>query len=306
MPTSSHAVNAVQLQHLHVNGATLAYKIKGDIGRPLLITLHGGRGFGESSTETLSDKSGSHGSDFTACGPLSDAYRVLSFDFRGHGQSSFTRPFTFSQIVDDVEALRAHFAGNDKVIICGGSFGGYIAQQYAITYPDKVSHLILRGTAPSHEHEAEAMTTIKERLHLAPMASPQMLEKVFSSFKDDEEMRLVMFAIGPLYSEGTYDPDRGLESCRQTIYRAESHNELYSEQEKYFDYRPRLSEITAPTLIIVGERDWICPPDQSRIMHEGIPRSELMVVANANHSVHHEQNELVIRKIRSFLSENSL
>ena len=34
---------------------------------------------------------------------------------------------------------------------------------------------------------------------------------------------------------------------------------LYSEEEKYFDYRPRLKEITAPTLIIVGERDWICP-----------------------------------------------
>jgi proline iminopeptidase len=34
---------------------------------------------------------------------------------------------------------------------------------------------------------------------------------------------------------------------------------LYSEEEKYFDYRARLKEITAPTLIIVGERDWICP-----------------------------------------------
>lgn len=94
---------------------------------------------------------GDHISDFKAYCPLIDHFRVLSFDFRGHGQSSVTEPFTFRQIVDDVEALRWHFAGQDrKIIILGGSFGGYIAQQYAIEYPDSVSHVILRGTAPSH------------------------------------------------------------------------------------------------------------------------------------------------------------
>lgn len=99
---------------------------------------------------------------------------------------------------------------------------------------------------------------------------------------------------------------------------------LYSEKEKYFDYRARLKEITAPTLIIVGERDWICPlstssrlltqraglgpcqrltlSDQSKIMADGIPDSKLLVVKDANHSVHHEKNELVISEIRSFLS----
>ncbi|OCF44563.1 hypothetical protein I317_01636 [Kwoniella heveanensis CBS 569] len=236
------------LQHVEINGASLAYRIIGKPDAPLFITLHGGRGFG------------SHGSDFRAYQSLCDQYRVLSFDFRGHGQSSPTPPYTFAKIVEDVEALRKHFAGDDQAIICGGSFGGYIAQQYAITYPNKVSQLILRGTAPSHEHEAEALAIIKQRLHRAPMASVDMLRKVFSSFKDDAEMALVMFAIGPLYSEGKYDPDKELESCRNTIYRADSHNALYSEEEKYFDYRDRLKEITAPTLIIVGEKDWICPP----------------------------------------------
>ena len=39
-------------------------------------------------------------------------------------------------------------------------------------------------------------------------------------------------------------------------------DDLYSEQEKYFDYRSRLHEISIPTLIIVGENDWICPPSE--------------------------------------------
>ncbi|WVF67397.1 hypothetical protein IAT40_002153 [Kwoniella sp. CBS 6097] len=282
------------LQYVEINGARLAFRIVGKTDAPLFITLHGGRGFG------------SHGSDFRAYQSLSDQFRVLSFDFRGHGLSSPTPPYTFAQIVDDVDALRKHFVGDDQAVICGGSFGGYIAQQYAITYPDKVAHLILRGTAPSHEHEAEALVIIKQRLSRAPMASVEMLKKVFSSFKDDTEMALVMFAIGPLYSEGDYNPDQGLESCRSTIYRADSHNALYSEEEKYFDYRDRLRDIVAPTLIIVGEKDWICPPSQSEIIQRGITNSQLLVVPNANHSVHHEKNAEVIQAIRTFVKSQQV
>lgn len=92
--------------------------------------------------------------DFSAFGPLGNQYRVLSFDFRGHGQSSSTKPFTFAQIVEDIEGLRRQFAGDtQKTIICGGSFGGFLAQQYSIQYADKVSHLILRGTAPSYHRK---------------------------------------------------------------------------------------------------------------------------------------------------------
>jgi proline iminopeptidase len=96
---------------------------------------------------------GSHESDFKVFKALSDQVRILSFDFRGHGQSSSTKPYTFAQIVDDIDGLRKHFIGDEKAVICGGSFGGIIAQQYAITYPENVLRLILRGTAPSHERQ---------------------------------------------------------------------------------------------------------------------------------------------------------
>ena len=52
---------------------------------------------------------------------------------RGHGESSVTGPFTFQQLTDDIDGLRQYFVGEmGKVIILGGSFGGYLAQQYAI------------------------------------------------------------------------------------------------------------------------------------------------------------------------------
>ncbi|ODO06080.1 hypothetical protein L198_01309 [Cryptococcus wingfieldii CBS 7118] len=302
------------LSFIGINGARLAYRLKGEPELPLLITLHGGRGFG------------SHDGDFAAFHPLSDTFRVLSFDFRGHGQSSPTYPYTFKQIVDDIEGLRRHFAGDEKAVILGGSFGGFIAQQYAITYPDSVSHLLLRGTAPSHHHEKEALENIRRRAATkAPMASENYLKKIFGTITDDNEFRIIMFAIGPLYLDGAYDADKALESSRKTIYNAESHNSLYSEKEKYFDYREGLKTLSIPTLIFVGEHDWITPPctpasptflmprplmkgaiiAQSKLIHERAPNSKLVIFPNANHSVHHDKNAEVLKLIRDFVSSST-
>ncbi|GME35850.1 putative proline iminopeptidase [Neofusicoccum parvum] len=273
---------------ISLNGAEFSYSIAGPADGRLVILLHGGRGFGD------------HRSDFKAYQPLADSYRILGFDFRGHGHSSLSPPYTFKQLVDDIEAFRQHFGGDEKAVIAGGSFGGFLAQQYAITYPDKVSHLVLRGTAPSHHHEEEAIRTLEARLHRAPSASVEMLHKVFSAFEDDEEFRLIIFAINPLYTE-SYNADGGLKKIRDTVFRAETHNALYSEQEKYFDYRNDLHRVTAKTLIVVGEEDWICPPTQSKLIAERIPESRLLVIPGANHSVQHEKNGEFVRAVRELL-----
>ncbi|KAK8086062.1 hypothetical protein PG994_001036 [Apiospora phragmitis] len=312
------------VQFVEINGARLAYRIAGPADAPLFITLHGGRGMGD------------HRSDFKAYSPLSvgDAassgggcYRVLSFDYRGHGRSSATRPYTFSQIVDDVEGIRAHFTNKEreKVVICGGSFGGFLALHYAIRYADRVRHLVLRGTAASWHQEEDAIKVLEQRLDRAPSFSVRMLrDKVFGRFASDLEFRLVHLAMLPLYSEA-FDADQALQSCLGNVYNAEAHNDLYSDSEKYFDYRDQLSRITAKTLVIVGDKDWICPPglshssstendaaslspggrpltcekaENSEFIASRIPGAALMVVENANHSVHLEKNEEVIARIR--------
>ncbi|KAK1710770.1 uncharacterized protein CLUP02_16211 [Colletotrichum lupini] len=274
---------------VNINGARLAYRIAGPNNAPLMITLHGGRGMGD------------HKSDFKVYGQLSDKIRVLSFDYRGHGQSSLTKPYTFGQIVDDIEAVRQHFIGDDQAIICGGSFGGFLAQHYAIKYAPKVSHLILRGTAPSHHHEAGAVKTLEARIHKVPSFSVDMLKnKVFGAYESDREFQLIYFAMMPLYRE-TFDPDAALKSNLDGVYVAESHNDLYSEKEKYFDYTEQLSEITAKTLVVVGDKDWICPPENSKLIAERIPGARLLLVEGANHGVHAEKPEVVLGEIRKHL-----
>ncbi|KAL4903053.1 hypothetical protein BDW74DRAFT_180344 [Aspergillus multicolor] len=306
---------------IKINNATLAYTLSGPASGQLLITLHGGRGFG------------THYSDHAAYAALAeDGYRVLSFTYRGHGSSSRTEPYTFRQIVEDVEALRVHFtAGNGaagegesrsiesvekggdngngsrsgKIVLIGGSFGGFLALQYAIEFPDNVSHLVLRGTAGSWHHEEEALSTLQQRLSagLAPSMSVSMLrDKIFGSFASDDEFRLVMHAAAPLYVEReNLDADKALERNLETVFNAEAHNALYAPSEKYFDYLADLGKITAKTLVIVGEHDWICPPEQSRVLAEGIRGARLVVVPGANHSVHLEKKEVVLGAIREIL-----
>ncbi|EAT87941.1 hypothetical protein SNOG_04181 [Parastagonospora nodorum SN15] len=250
---------------IDVNGARLAYAISdNDTTKPLLITLHGGRGFG------------SHESDHRAYLPLNDSYRILSFDYRGHGQSSRTGPYSFRQLVDDIEAMRMHFAAqSDLFILCGGSFGD----------------------------ELEAVKVLGQRMHKAPSLSlNQLKNKIFGAFESDTEFQLVMHAAAPLYSE-SFDADAALAATLKIVYFAESHNALYSEREKYFDYRESLHLVAAKTLIIVGDQDWICPPSQSRVMAALIPNAQLEVFAGANHSVHIEKNSEVIATIRGWIGD---
>lgn len=274
---------------MRIAGADLHVVEEGTPRRGTIILVHGGRGIGD------------HASELDAYRPLADAYRLIAYDQRGCGKSSLTPPFTFDRLADDLEELRRTMVGAPCVVL-GGSFGGMIALTHAIRHPGSASHLILRGTAPSHHHEAEAVANIKARLHKATSASVRMVEKMFSDeVVDDTELRLIWAALQPLYYE-SFDADASLERTRRMQFHAITHNELF--REKDYDLRPRLQEIGVPTLVVCGAADWICPPSQSRLIAEAVPGAELFMVEKANHAVHFEARDAVIGRIRQFLAQH--
>lgn len=185
-------------------------------------------------------------------------------------------------------------------IVHGGAFGGMIALTYALRHQAGLSHLILRGTAPLHHHQAEALSNIKARLDKATSASVGMVERMFSDqVVDDTELMLIWAALQPLYFE-KFDPDCSLERTRTMRFHAVTHNALFANKD--YDLRPRPHEIAVPTLVICGGADWICPPCQSRLIAEAVPGAELFMVENANHAVHVEAHDAVMARVRAFLA----
>ena len=107
------------------------------VQRPALFLLHGGPG-------------GDHSGFKTQVADLRDTAQLVYVDHRGSGRSAAGDPttHTLDHNIDDLDALREHL-GLDRISLLGSSYGGMVAQGYAIRYPDRLANLILVATAPS-------------------------------------------------------------------------------------------------------------------------------------------------------------
>ena len=117
-----------------INGCELNVEVMGPEDGPVLIAHHGGGGIG-SLAEPKS-----------TFGPLSDRFRVVVFDARGCGHSEGIPPYSHAQWAADVDGLR-QWIGADKIVVAGGSYGGFIALEYAVAYPEHVQAIVLRDTS---------------------------------------------------------------------------------------------------------------------------------------------------------------
>src|SRR5438270_128201 len=72
-----------------------------------------------------------------------------------------------------------------------------------------------------------------------------------------------------------------------------------------FDYRPRLKDVDKPILVIVGEYDRTTTTRAARVLHEGIPNSELHIVPGAGHMSFVEQPDDYLSTVRNFLASSA-
>jgi proline iminopeptidase len=248
---------------------------------------------------------GTHATPKRAFAPLADTYRVVTFDARGSGASDAVPPYTHAQWVADVDALREHF-GDETIIMKGGSYGGYVALEYTLAHPDRVSALILRDTSASRRFEEMARQNALARAAEFPAITEEMLDTVFSGrVASDEAMRDAYATIAPLYDAKT-DPAKAAARVAAATYRADTHNQAFSGNLPNYDLTGRLHEITVPTLIVVGRHDWITPVAASEEIKAGIPHAEMVIFEHSGHSPQLEENERFVSVVRDFLERNGL
>ena len=233
------------------DGRRLTYERRGD--GPLVVCHPGGPGFSSLYFGELAGLAG----DFT----------LILLNPRGTGGSdrpSSARGYEIEDYVADVDELRHHL-GVNALDLLGHSHGGVIAMAYASRYPERVDRLILASTlARFAQEQAAAMEDGMQKRAGEPWyedARAALEVEQEGSFSTDEELADLAFREFRFYF-GTFDDTAAayLDTLRAEIPNGDALRLFNEEIFGQFDLRPELGAITAKTLVIAGEDDFITGP----------------------------------------------
>jgi pimeloyl-ACP methyl ester carboxylesterase len=216
------------------------------------------------------------------------------FDNRGAGKSS--KPdYAYSIEMfakDTVGLMKALDIENAHIL--GISMGGLIAQQIAISYPEKVRSLILSSThfgganyIPMDEKTMALLIALPTETISVEQAREMRYRATFSS-QFLQENRSILEKI-----------DEWAEKHPTPLY-AQVHQSMATSE---FDSESELSKITAPTLILHGENDLAVPTRNGELLAERIPNSKLKIIKSASHFVIIEKYEEFNDEVRNFIDD---
>jgi pimeloyl-ACP methyl ester carboxylesterase len=200
--------------------------------------------------------------------PVLDLYtprfECLLYDNRGSGRSAVPRwPTSMPELAADAAGL-LDALGVDSAHVYGVSMGGMVAQELAIRFPERVRGLVLAGTTPGGPRAlrptaAELAAAARGRSAAGLLFSPQFRRA------DPQRVRSLLrhFARHRVTARGAWW------QWWATV---------------YHDTVSRLGTIQAPTLVLHGELDVMCPLGNARLLAERIPDAELVVIPGAGHA----------------------
>lgn len=211
--------------------------------------------------------------------------------------------YTMKRYASDIEELRKHLDLN-KFILLGHSHGGMVAQYYATQNKHRLKALILYGTSPTtgevwQKDIAYNMKWFKNEPWFKT-ASKAMADEAKAE-TDEEFSNHFKKEIGFYFANYTSrkeEFDRHFESVRLSLPPYQG----FVREAPFFDVRSQLASILCPTLIIVGEKDFVCSTKFSRQMHGLIRNSKLIIVENSGHMLHIESKEVFAGTVKQFIS----
>ena len=220
---------------------------------------------------------------------LTSRYRVLRYDTRGHGQTDAPPgPYSLDELTEDVRAL-LEVLGMRKTHFVGLSMGGMIGQILALKYPQLLQSLVLCDTMSRVPPDAKPMW--EERIHTAetrgmdPTVETTVGRWFTAPFRERRQD-----VIDNVRTMIRSTPPQGYAGCCHAI--------------AGLNLTDRLQAITVPTLIIVGEDDPGTPVAASRVIHERIKGSELVILKSAAHLSNMEQPEAFNQAMTPFLAKH--
>lgn len=284
------------------HGVLIYYKSIGR-GAPLVL-LHGGPG-------------ASHDYMLPHLLPLARRNRLVFIDERGSGRSQKLEDpsgYTIENMADDVEAVRQALALG-KIAVLGHSYGGVLAQAYALKYPKNLTHLILGSTFSSTKKMNEVLLRMRQAM------APELREridaaekKLYGNGKPYEQGRYTADYMVAAWGEGYYPylyqnrPDANYDPIANGVMSWDLYREMWGSHGEFVidgnlssvEYTERLATIKVPTLILAGDHDE-SDPSLSRDMQAKIAGSRLAILQRSGHMTFVDQPNLFIQTVTEFL-----
>jgi 3-oxoadipate enol-lactonase len=234
---------------IHANGIDIYYEQKGS--GPRLLYFQG-------SGQTLAKS-----------GMMLDGYAkvfdVVAHDQRGLGQTEIPPgPYEMADYAADATAL-LDAIGWESCRVVGTSFGGMVAQEFAVTWPERVERLALVCTSPGGEFASYPLHTLAE-------LPPDEVKTLGASLLDSR--------FTPEWL-AEHDDDRALVDVIAEMQGAPASDEVRRGEELQLDARSRLDvidrlgRVVCPTFVAAGRYDMIAPPANAEVIAEHVPHSEL-------------------------------
>jgi pimeloyl-ACP methyl ester carboxylesterase len=222
---------------------------------------------------------------------LARDFRVITLDNRGVGETKVPAgPFTVADMAADTAGLMDALSIRTAHVF-GVSMGGLIAQVLAVDHPDRVRKAGLGCTTHGGGHAVQPAPEVMQALGRATDPTVPVEEAVrnwvpilFSRrFIEEETTRLEEFI---RFTVQTWPSPEGAAGQIGAL--------------SVFNVRRRLAEIRCPVLVITGSEDRMMPPENARLLAQGIPGAEHYVVDGAGHGFFFEKPEEVNRVLVEF------
>ena len=218
--------------------------------------------------------------------PLAERFRVIVPDLPGFGRSEPVSG-ALPEVADRIaQALRA-FCGEERPVVLGNGYGGFVALQMAMRHPSLATRLILADCGAAFSEPGRAafrtMASVSAAKGLQAIADTAMRRLFSPDFQ--AAMPALMLERRAAFL-GTH-PDIFREACKALA-------EL--------DLRPRLSEILCPVLVLVGENDEATPPPMSEELARLLPDARLIVIPGCAHVPQLQAPDLFLAAITPYLS----
>jgi proline iminopeptidase len=272
---------------ISIRSVSLFVEVVGN-GYPLVL-MHGGPGMDHLAM-----------SPFTTC---ADQFTLVFYDHRCNGRSEGApvESMTWENLTADPEELRQTL-GFDKWAVLGHSFGGMVALEYALRYPQSLSHLLLVDTCGDARWVQENAPEILAKRGYSP-DKVKLARRFFNGDFSPDEMSPAMRKLGSAF----YYRTSPLLLARQVMLglrmklRPEALIFGYSQLLKGWTVMDRLGEIEAPTLVLAGRDDFQFPPEHQAILADRLPNAQLELIERAGHNAPMERPAEVIQAVRRFL-----